>query len=99
MDDRSKFGEVFHLLNFSEAINRELLSDYQVVIVGVDDPAVEAKITNRSIVQTEDKVQIDTETLANHIALAKEIKDYNLRRIISFHSRVKSAQKFSEEDL
>ena len=62
MDDRSQFGEVLHLLNFSEAINRELLSDYQVVIVGVDDPAVEAKIINRSIVQTEDEVQIDTET-------------------------------------
>ena len=44
MDDSSLFGKVFHQLNFSEAIKQELLSDYQVVIIGVDDPTVETKI-------------------------------------------------------
>ena len=96
MDDISLFGEVFHQLNFSEAIEKELLSDYQVVIVGVDDASVQAKIINREIVQTENELEIDTETLASHIALAKAIKDYDLSRMITFHSRVKSAKKFSE---
>ena len=97
MDDVSQFGEVFHQLNFSEAIDRNLLSDYKVVIVGVDDPSVEEKIINRSIVQTGANLEIDTETLANHIALAKAIKKYDLSRMITFHSRVKSAKKFSED--
>lgn len=97
MDDVSQFGEVFHQLNFSEAIDRELLSDYQVVIIGVDDPSVEAKINNRSIVQTANDLEVDTETLANHIALAKAIKDYDLSRLITFHGRVRSAKKFSED--
>ncbi|UPM51150.1 Helicase associated domain protein [Synechococcus sp. A10-1-5-1] len=97
MDDVSQFGEIFHQLNFSEAIHKELLSDYKVVIVGVDDPTVEAKILHREIVQTENELEIDTETLANHIALAKAIKDYDLSRLITFHSRVKSAKKFSED--
>ena len=97
MDDISQFGEVFHLLNFSEAINRGLLSDYQVVVIGVDEPSVEAKIINREIVRTENELEIDTETLANHIALTKAIKDFDLNRIITFHSRVKSAKKFSEQ--
>ena len=97
MDDVSKFGKVFHQLNFSEAIDKELLSDYKVVIIGVDDPSVKEKITNRTIVQTENGLEIDTEALANHIALAKAIKDYNLSRIITFHSRVKSAKKFCED--
>ena len=37
MDDREKFGEVFHKLGFSQAIERKLLTDYQVAIIGVDD--------------------------------------------------------------
>ena len=68
-----------------------------MVIVGVDDPFVEAKIINRSIIQTGDDLEIDTETLANHIALEKGIKDYDLSRMITFHSRVKSAKRFSED--
>jgi hypothetical protein len=35
MDDEEKFGPVFHRLGFSEAIKRDLLTDYQVVVVGV----------------------------------------------------------------
>ena len=56
MDDISKFGEVFHQLNFSEAIEKELLSDYQVVIVGVDDASVQEKIIDREIVQTDNEL-------------------------------------------
>jgi predicted helicase len=37
MDDEAVFGRVFHRLGFAEAIKRELLTDYQVVVVGVDD--------------------------------------------------------------
>ena len=60
MDDVSQFGEVFHQLNFSAAIEKELLSDYQVVIVGVDDPSVQAQIINRIIVDTGNECNIDT---------------------------------------
>ena len=37
MDDETKYGPVFHRLPFSEAIERGLLTDYQVVVIGVDD--------------------------------------------------------------
>jgi len=37
MDDETGFGKVFHRLSFGEAISRDLLTDYQVAIVGVDD--------------------------------------------------------------
>jgi hypothetical protein len=36
-DDKTAFGPVFHRLGFAEAIERALLTDYQVVVVGVDD--------------------------------------------------------------
>lgn len=37
MDDTATFGPVFHRLGFAKAIEHELLTDYQVVVVGVDD--------------------------------------------------------------
>jgi len=37
MDNESRFGPVFHRLGFAEAIARELLTDYQVAVVGVTD--------------------------------------------------------------
>ncbi len=37
MDNEATFGPVFHRLGFAEAIERDLLTDYQVVVVGVDD--------------------------------------------------------------
>ena len=35
MDDEAKFGPVLHRLTFAQAIEQDLLSDYQVVVVGV----------------------------------------------------------------
>ena len=37
MDDETNYGPVFHRLAFAEAIERGLLTDYQVVVIGVDD--------------------------------------------------------------
>ena len=37
MDDETAFGPVLHRLTFGEGIERDLLSDYQVVVVGVDN--------------------------------------------------------------
>ena len=37
MDDEEKFGPVLHRLTFAQAIDQDLLSDYQVVVVGVSD--------------------------------------------------------------
>ena len=42
MDDETVFGPVFHKLTFAEAITRDLLTDYRVVIVGIDDDPVPA---------------------------------------------------------
>jgi superfamily II DNA or RNA helicase len=97
MDDESLFGKVLHRLNFSEAIRKELLTDYRVVVIGVDDPEVQAQIIHRPLSTTSNGVETDYETLANHISLAKAIRDYDLQRVITFHGRVKGARKFSED--
>ena len=95
MDDDAVFGPVLHELNFGEAIEKGLLTDYQVVVVGVDEGRYKQMIDQRRIVKTDKGLQTDAMTLAKHVALAKAIRDYDLRQIITFHSRVEAAQAFA----
>jgi len=97
MDDEAVFGKPLYTLSFGEAIERNLLTDYRVVIVGVDDAMLASWIENREIVRTETGIQTDAKSLAATVGLLKAIKDYDLRRLISFHGRVKSAEAFAKE--
>ena len=92
MDDEAVFGPVLHKLSFGEAIEQDLLTDYQVVVVGIDNPSYSSMITERTLVKTDTDIQSDAQSFASHIGLAKAIKNYDLTRVISFHSRVSSAR-------
>ncbi|MDP1681669.1 MAG: DEAD/DEAH box helicase family protein, partial [Burkholderiales bacterium] len=85
MDDAALFGEVLYALPFGKAIERKLLTDYRVVIIGVDDPTIAQWIAKRELVTTGTGIETDSESLAAQIGLLKAIKDYDLKRIISFH--------------
>jgi superfamily II DNA or RNA helicase len=97
MDDETTFGKVFHRLGFSEAIRRNLLTDYQVAIVGVDDATYRAYADKGTLVTRDGETITDARSLAGQIGLAKAMQKYDLRRLISFHSRVARAQEFSAE--
>ena len=97
MDDEAVFGKVFYYLPFGEAIKRELLTDYQVVIIGVDQPMITEWIENRELIKTASGEATDAESLAAQIGLFKAIQDYDLKRIISFHNRVKRAETFASD--
>ena len=98
MDDRSFFGDILYNLKFSDAINNKpaLLTDYKLIVIGVDDEMIYEEIENRNLASLNDGTIIDSELLASHIALAKAIKTYDLSSVITFHSRVESAKFFAE---
>jgi superfamily II DNA or RNA helicase len=119
MDDAALFGEVLYALPFGKAIEAKLLTDYRVVIIGVDDPTIAQWIAKRELVslspprplgegwgegafhnqngQPTPTRETDSESLAAQIGLLKAIKDYDLKRIISFHSRVNRAEAFTTD--
>ena len=96
MDDERLFGPVLHRLTFGESIERHLLSDYQVVVVGVDNEMYRAWAERGEFVTADGERVMDARTLAGQIALVKAMRKYKLRRVISFHSRVNAARKFSD---
>ena len=49
MDNEELYGEVAYKLTFSEAIERKLLHDYEVFVVGVDDTEIGDTIRERTI--------------------------------------------------
>ena len=97
MDDEAVFGPVLHRLTFGEAIERDLLSDYQVVVVGVDDETYRAYAERGEFVTRDGKTITDARTLAGQIGLAKTMRKYDLRRVVTFHGRIKAAREFSAE--
>ena len=50
---RTLFGEQLHALTFGKAIQEGWLTDYRVVIVGVDDETIRELIHKRRLVQTD----------------------------------------------
>jgi hypothetical protein len=78
MDDERKFGPVLHKLTFGQAIELDMLTDYQVVVVGVDEPMVRNWIADGEIISTGKDHTTDARTLAAKIAVLKAIKDYDL---------------------
>ncbi|WP_262964355.1 DEAD/DEAH box helicase [Methylobacter psychrophilus] len=97
MDDEAVFGKVQYSLPFGEAIRKNLLTDYRIVIIGVDSPMIAEWIKNRELIKTDTGIENDAESMAAQIGLIKAIKDYDLKRVISFHNRVSRAESFKDD--
>ena len=96
MDDKFSFGKVFHRFPFSKAIEKGELADYKVIIIGIDKPSIKEMIEKRELVTFSGNNPTDTQSLANQIGFIKALNDYNLKKIITFHGRVKKSKDFSE---
>ena len=95
MDDENLYGNNFYELKFSQAIKENLLSDYRIVVCGVLDSEVKMMIDQRKIAHLEDIVA-DSETFANYISLAKTVKKYNIKSLITYHSTINRAKDLSD---
>lgn len=96
MDDPERFGPEFHSLSFAEAIEADLLTDYQVVVIGVTQAEARKWADEARLVRTEDGLHTDARTLAAQIGLAKAMREYDLRKLITFHSSVAKASRFTD---
>ncbi len=99
MDDEARFGPEFHTLKFDDAIENDLLTDYQVVVIGVTDAEAREWAEEARLVRGEEGLITDARTLASQIGLAKAMRKHKLRRIITFHSSVAKAKRFADESV
>lgn len=92
MSDQEIFGHELFRMSFKEAIDQNILIDYQIVAVGVSDRELEQAIKQRKYV--DNNVTIDE--VANNYALDKFMKKYKAKHAITFHSSVAKAKAFKE---
>ena len=94
MDSTETYGPVAYRLPFSVAARNRIICDYKVVISMVTSEMVNEERRRASIVVV-DGEEIKAQQVANQIALASAVKQYGVRKIFTFHSKVKSAQSFT----
>jgi superfamily II DNA or RNA helicase len=95
MDEEAQFGPVFHRLTFGQAIDQELLADYRVVVVGVTDSEALDLASRGAFVTHDGQAVTDARTLARQIGLLRAMAKHDLRRIVTFHSRIEYATRFA----
>lgn len=93
MDDATLYGERAYELNFGAAIQRKLIADYEVAIVLVSDADVHAALLNQELSPA--TAPGEASVVAAQIALARAMREHDLRRVIAFHSRVERSRRFS----
>lgn len=95
MDNEEVFGPVLHDLSFGSAISQGLLSDYRVVVAGVSHDDVTRALESEELIKVDGVGVVDSRSLASMIAIAKTVKKFSLKRMISFHSRVSRSREFT----
>ena len=99
MDDEAIYGKLFHSYNFGKAINDKIISDYEIIVAGIQESELKNWIANNKelevLNETDNTTFTTAQTLFTQIILAKAIESYPINKVISFHSSVNNAKVFS----
>lgn len=71
MNDETKFGKVLFYRGFSWAVENNLLSDYKVIVLAVDEGLISAGVQNRLAESSEMKLDDATKIIGCYKALTK----------------------------
>lgn len=97
MDDTQRYGITFSELNFGDAIQKKIIADYKVIVCAMDEEELLQLISSKADVSLDidDKEkQTKIDNLLKQIILAKAVKELDVKKIISYHGRVKTADEF-----
>lgn len=71
MDDPEKYGELLYYKGFAWAVENNLLSDYKVIVLAVDEGVISASVQNRLAESSEMKLDDATKIIGCYKALTK----------------------------
>jgi superfamily II DNA or RNA helicase len=92
--DQEAYGEILHKYDFSQAMKDKTLARYEVICVGTSEDNMKDLANKRTRFYSEKTGETDLRYLGSQVALINSIQKFNLKRIISFHSRITSASDF-----
>jgi len=92
MGNREIYGDEIYRLSFKNAIDLGILVDYKIVAVGVTNKELKEYLDERRYISAHETI----DELASNYALNRVMRKYGAAHAVTYHSRVKSAEKFSE---
>ena len=107
MDDENLYGPEFHRLGFSEAVRNDLLSDYKVMVLAVDEKFVSKTFQRQladknSEINLEDAVKITGCWNGLSKRMVKDFDGYRaddaapMRRAVAFSRSIKDSKKIKD---
>lgn len=98
MDDEAVYGARAHTLTFGEATTKGIICPYKVVIALIDKKQIDDFALKNGITSVEGDL-VKAKWVASQIAVSSAIKHTNATKIITFHSRVKTAREFASDEV
>ena len=102
MDNEEQYGPTFHSLNFGSAVAKDLLTDYKVVVLAMDQQIVSRSVQERLKESGELHLDNATKIVGCYRALQKHGDRFSadsspMRRAIMFCDSIKASKFVSEE--
>jgi len=94
MDDDALFGPRLHELSFAAAAEKGVLARYRLVVIGVDDAAINTLIRSNS--RLTGLHDLDARKAATLVAVNRAAKQYGLHRILAYHNTIQHSREFAE---
>jgi len=98
MDDESVYGTRAHTLSFSQAADQGIICPYKVVVTLIDKQQVDDFALKNGITLIEGDA-VKAKWVASQVAISSAIRHTNAKKIITFHSRVKTASDFASDEI
>ena len=104
MDDKNLYGKVFYRLGFGDAISHDILTDYKLMVLAVDESVVQ-KDMQKSLSDPENGLNIDDigriigvwNGMIKRESLSDTVSGEPMKRAIAFSRTIKDSQRLSEE--
>ena len=105
MDDPELYGETFHEVSFSYAVENDLLTDYKVIVLAMDEEKISKSVQKR-LTDPDSELVLDdvTKIIGCYRALAKlDLKDdlfadkEPMSQAVAFCKNIKSSKLIKEE--
>ena len=94
MSDEAVYGKMSYRLSFSAAVAADIIVPYKVIISVSLNKEVDAELLRRGSTRVR-RDEIQAKWVANQIALKRAIEKTKASKIITFHSRVDTAEEFA----
>ena len=94
MDDEDRYGPIFTRLNFGEAIEQGIISDYRLVLCCIDDDFVNNALVDNLYITTDGINHQTAENLFLQSLLAVCFRDQAITKVITFHNKIEYAESF-----